>query len=64
MIERTPLQLSIKHAAEMLDYSSRTVYRLIERGELETTGSGQLLRITYESVLAYQERIRNTKEAR
>ena len=58
-----PAQLSIKHTAELLDYSCRTVYRLIARGELETTGSGQLLRVTYESILAYQERIRNRKEA-
>jgi excisionase family DNA binding protein len=58
-----PLQVSVKHAAELLDYSPRTVYRLIDKGELETTGRGQLLRITYESLLAYQERIRNTKEA-
>jgi excisionase family DNA binding protein len=59
----TPLQVSIKHAAEILDYSVRTVYRLIERGELETTGKGQLLRITYASIVAYQERIANRKEA-
>jgi excisionase family DNA binding protein len=58
------LQYSVKHTADLLDYSPRTVYRLIERGELETTGSGQLLRITDESILAYQERIRNTKEVR
>lgn len=57
------LQVSVKRAAELLDYSTRTVYRLIEKGELETTGSGQLLRIDYASLLAYQDRIRNTKEA-
>lgn len=59
----SPLQVSVKHAAELLDYSPRTVYRLIDKGEIETTGSGQLLRITYESILRYQERIRNQKEA-
>lgn len=64
MSDRPPLQLSVKHTAELLDYSARTVYRLIERGEFETTGSGQLLRITHESILAYQERIRNTKGVR
>ena len=57
------LQVSVKRAADLLDYSTRTIYRLITAGELETTGSGQLLRITYESILAYQERIRNRKEA-
>lgn len=60
MTER--LQVSVKRAAELLDYSARTVYRLIERRELETTGSGQLLRIDYASLLAYQERIRNRTE--
>lgn len=57
------LQVSVKRAAELLDYSPRTIYRLIGRGELETTGSGQLLRIDYASLLAYQERIRNGREA-
>lgn len=55
------LQHSVKHAADLLDYSPRTIYRLIEKGELETTGAGQLLRITDESIRAYQERIRNRK---
>lgn len=63
MAEIIPLQVSIKHAAELLDYSVRTVYRLIEKGELDTTGSAQLLRIDYTSLRAYQERIRNRKEA-
>jgi excisionase family DNA binding protein len=57
------MQHSVKHAAELLDYSIRTIYRLIDQGKLETTGSGQLLRITDESIRAYQERIRNRKEA-
>lgn len=61
MTER--LQVSVKRAAELLDYSTRTIYRLIANGELHTTGRGQLLRITYESILAYQTRILNTKEA-
>lgn len=59
MTER--LQVSVRHAAEMLDYSTRTIYRLISQGELATTGSGQLLRIDYQSLLDYQSRIRNTK---
>lgn len=57
------LQVSVKRAAELLDYSTRTIYRLIAAGELETTGRGQLLRIDYQSLIAYQTRIRNTKEA-
>lgn len=57
------LQVSIKHAAELLDYSTRTIYRLIAAGELVTTGSGQLLRIDYQSLLDYRARISNAKEA-
>lgn len=57
------LQHSVKHVAELLDFSTRTVYRLIEKGEFDTIGKGQLLRITDESVRAYQDRNRNRKEA-
>ena len=57
------LQHSVKHAADLLDYSTRTIYRLIDKGELDTTGSGQLLRITDESIRAYQDRIRNSAVA-
>jgi hypothetical protein len=59
----TPLQVTVKHAAQILDYSVRTVYRLIEMGELETTGHRHMLRVTYASILAYQQRIHNRREA-
>jgi excisionase family DNA binding protein len=58
-----PLQVTVKHAARLLGYSVRTVYRLIEQGELETTGHRHLLRVTYDSILAYQQRTRNRREA-
>jgi excisionase family DNA binding protein len=56
-------QYTIKRAADILDYSVRTVYRLIKAGELHTTGRRHLLRVTAESLAAYQQRIRNGKEA-
>lgn len=51
-----PLQVKIAIAAKLLDYNIRTVYRLIDRGELETVGRGRLRRITVASLRAYQQR--------
>jgi hypothetical protein len=56
-------QYSIKRTAQILDYSVRTVYRLIDAGELETTGNRHMLRVTHTSIVAYQQRIHNQKEA-
>lgn len=56
-------QYTVKRAAQILDYSVRTVYRLIDAGELETTGNRHMLRITHRSIVAYQQRILNQKEA-
>lgn len=55
-------QYTIKRTADILDYSVRTVYRLIEAGELHTTGRRNLLRVTAESLVAYQQRIRNQNQ--
>lgn len=51
-----PLQVKIATAAKLLDYHVRTVYRLIDRGELETVGTGRLRRITVASLRAFQQR--------
>jgi len=56
-------QYTIKRTARLLDFSVRTVYRLIDAGELETTGNRHMLRVTHESIVAYQQRNRNRKEA-
>lgn len=53
-----PLQVSVATAALLLDYSKRTVRRLIAKGDLETVGQGRLLRILMASILAYQRRHR------
>lgn len=58
-----PLQYTVKETARLLGYSLRTVYRLIEAGNLETTGSRHMLRVTADSIFAYQQRSRNQKEA-
>lgn len=56
-------QYTIKRTAEILDYSVRTVYRLIATGELETTGDRHMLRVLHTSIVAYQQRSRSQKEA-
>lgn len=56
-------QYTIKQTAELLAFSVRTVYRLIAAGELETTGRRHLLRVTEASIVAYQQRNLNGKEA-
>jgi excisionase family DNA binding protein len=53
-----PLQVKIKRAAELLDYSERTIYRLIDAGELDAVGSGTRRRIPVASIHAYMERNR------
>lgn len=53
-----PLQVKIKRAAKLLDYSERTIYRLIGAGELDAVGSGTRRRIPVASIHAYMERNR------
>ena len=54
-----PLQYRIDDAARLLAVSRRTVLRLIAKGELATVGKGRLLRLPYDSIVAYQNRHRN-----
>ena len=58
-----PLQYSVKETARLLGYSTRTVYRLIDAGDFETTGNRHMLRITADSIFAYQQRNRNQRRA-
>jgi excisionase family DNA binding protein len=52
------LQVTVAEAARMLSYGKRTLYRLIQSGELPSIGSGRLLRIAVTDLEAYQERHR------
>jgi excisionase family DNA binding protein len=54
-----PLQYTIADTARPLSVSSRTVKRLVAKGELATVGQGRLKRIPYDSILAYLNRHRN-----
>jgi excisionase family DNA binding protein len=56
-----PLQYTIADTARLLSVSRRTVLRLIARGELATVGQGRLLRIPYDSIVAYLNRHRNER---
>lgn len=51
----TPLQVSIKRAAELLGYSQATIYNLIQRGELRSVGTGRLRRIPLSELKRWQE---------
>lgn len=54
-----PLQYSITDTARLLDFSRRTVERLIACGELASIGRGKLRRVPYDSIVTYQNRHRN-----
>jgi excisionase family DNA binding protein len=47
---------TLKKTAELLGVSKRTVYRLIESGQLIAWKSGAALRVTEESIDAYRDR--------
>lgn len=54
-----PKQVKIARAAQLLDYSEKTIDRLIRSGELVAVGSGRLRRVEYASIVAYIERHRD-----
>lgn len=58
-----PLQYRLDDVARLLSVSSRTVKRLIARGELSTVGQGRLKRVPYDSIIAYLNCHRNDSEA-
>jgi excisionase family DNA binding protein len=58
-----PLQYRIEDTARLLSVSTRTVKRLIARGELATVGQGRLKRVPCDSIIAYQNRHRNDEAA-
>jgi excisionase family DNA binding protein len=65
MSEPTPLleqQYTLREAAEIMKYDERTIYRLIERGELAAIGRGRLRRIALKDIRAYQSRNRTNGE--
>lgn len=46
-------QVKFATAAQMLDVSPRTVYRLIGAGKLQVSGSGRMARVSVESIESY-----------
>jgi excisionase family DNA binding protein len=46
------VQATIKEAADFLNYSPRTIRRMLERGVLPFTGKGALLRIPWSAIHA------------
>lgn len=47
-----PRQVKIKDAAAMFQYSTATLYRMVRRGILPSTGRGALLRIPIDAIEA------------
>lgn len=51
-----PLQVSIAEAARLLAYDTRTIRRLITRGELTAVGEGRMRRVPVQTLRDYQQR--------
>lgn len=58
-----PVQVTIAHAARLLDCSESTVRRLCREGELSSSGRRRLRRVEYASILAYSARHRRSPAA-
>jgi excisionase family DNA binding protein len=53
------LQVKPDEAAQLLSISKMTLFRLTERGELRSIGSGRLRRYAVADLVAYMERQRS-----
>lgn len=53
----------IAEAADILRVCRRTVFALINRGELDVVGAGRLTRVPASAIAAYQRRHRRTRKA-
>ena len=51
-----PLQVTISEAARLLAYDTRTIRRLIARGELTAVGEGRMRRVPVQALRDYQQR--------
>lgn len=51
-----PLQVTITEAARLLAYDTRTIRRLIARGELTAVGEGRMRRVPVQALRDYQQR--------
>jgi excisionase family DNA binding protein len=51
-----PLQVTIVEAARLLAYDTRTIRRLIIRGELVAVGEGRMRRVPVQALRDYQQR--------
>jgi excisionase family DNA binding protein len=51
-----PLQVTIEEAARLMGYDSRTIRRLITRGEISAVGEGRMRRVPIQSLRDYIQR--------
>ena len=59
-----PLFVTVKDAARVLALSPKTIYRLMDAGEIEDTYHGRKRMAVYASVLAYGEKLRSETRTR
>jgi excisionase family DNA binding protein len=52
-LEALPLYLTVAEAAEQLNVNPRTIWRLVERGELDLRRIGRAARIPRSSLVSY-----------
>lgn len=50
-----PLQVRIKEAARLLDYSESMIYKLLKERKIRSVGSGRLRRIPTAELLRFQK---------
>jgi len=56
-MEITPLLVSIPQSAQMLGRGVSTIYDLLARGEIEAKRSDGRTLVTYDSLVAYKDRL-------
>lgn len=50
-----PLQVTIDEAARLLCYGRRTIYKMLEQGELKSVGTGRRRRIAVTELQRWQQ---------
>ena len=53
MVMTAPKVYTVEEVAELLKVNARTVYKMVERGEIRSVRAGRQIRITDEALNAY-----------
>jgi excisionase family DNA binding protein len=57
-----PFLVTMRDAQYLLSLDDNTIYKLLRSGEIEYTNIGRCMRIYYDSLLAYVERVRKNHD--